>query len=78
MSINYMACNGTVFKANEDNLSGGVNVYSTWDAQPWHIAIDFAEFGAWHRSEIWEGLKSFAGYDAVRYSYKGAVDSASK
>jgi len=70
MSIEYMANNGTVFKADEDNLTGGVVVESCWLITTLQLGADFAEFGAWHRSEIWEGLKSFAGYDAVRYDYK--------
>ena len=71
MSIEYMSSNGTVFKANERSLSGGVVVESSWEITPLQLGADFAEFGAWHQREVWEGLESFAGYDAVRYSYKG-------
>lgn len=71
MNIEYMSSNGTVFKAAERDLSGGVVVETSWLITPIQLGADFAEFGAWHQREVWEDLESFAGYDAVRYFYKG-------
>jgi len=69
--IEHMSSNGTVFKSDSKDLSSGVNVYSSWVVRPCQMAADFAEFGAWHRSVIWEDLEGFAGYDCVNYVYCG-------
>ncbi len=65
--IEHICRNGTRFICDRADLKGVVVVI----VGPYDVLVettsDFAEFGAWHRSEVWEHLSSFAGYDTIRY-----------
>ena len=70
-SLEHICRNGTVFKADRCDLKGGVKVSSSWEIDNLRLASDFAEFGAWHRSEIWAQLNGFGGYDNILYELEG-------
>lgn len=70
-SFEHMCKNGTVFKADRCDLKNGVKVYSSWEIDKLRFAADFAEFGAWHFSEIWKQLNGFGGYDTIKYEMVG-------
>jgi len=66
--IKYMASNLTVFEAENEDLKGGVNVKIYKGTKKKLQIADFVEFGAWYMCNIHPTLKSFNGFDTVRYN----------
>jgi len=65
--IEHICRNGTHISCDRADLKCDVVILSDSLHLKGELMADMAEFGAWHRSEIWEHLSSFAGYDTIRY-----------
>ena len=70
--IGHMCRNGTYFEAARADLAGGVTVrFSEYGKRSDEVLADFAEFGAWHCSNIHPHLNGFGGYDNIRFNLEG-------
>lgn len=63
--IEHHAHHGTIFSADRADLRNGLKARYRWKLTEAQKRADFLEFGAWHRSEIYEQLNGFQGYDCV-------------
>jgi len=65
--IEHMCRYGTQISCDRADLKCDVVILSDSLHLKGELMADMAEFGAWHRAEIWEHLSSFNGYDCVIY-----------